>query len=202
MSYVSRFFRLPTDHVINWYTAGCLTYTPDINRGGGAVMVDGGRWSITLIGAGGELPPTDLDGFLDYAASLDVDEILTTIAAGTPLTPAYRYARMANRWICYHRLRCWPQRLVVVGDAVCVFNPVYGQGLTVAAQQVQLLGELLADTPTLTDLSASPAITRTHYRTVPVRTMRVVMSLVCIDWALSCGTKTRQSRPQPGLGHN
>jgi 2-polyprenyl-6-methoxyphenol hydroxylase-like FAD-dependent oxidoreductase len=52
------------------------------------------------------------------------------------VTPVYRFDRMANRWICYHRLRRWPQRLIAVGDAVCVFNPVYGQGLTVAAQAV------------------------------------------------------------------
>jgi len=171
MSYVSRFFRLPTDHTISWYTAGCFTYAPDINRGGGAVMVDGDRWLITLIGAGGEVPPTDLDDFLDYAASLDVEEIPTTITAGTPLTPPYRYARMANRWICYHRLRRWPQRLAVVGDAVCVFNPVYGQGLTVAAQQVQLLGKLLADTPTLTDLAQ--------------RFQREAGSLIQLPWSMA-----------------
>lgn len=153
MTYVSRFFRLPADHALGWYTAGRLTYAPAIKRGGGAVMLDGDRWLITLIGAGGEVPPTDQTGFLDYAASLDVEEIPAAIAAGTPLTPAYRYARMANRWICYHRLRHWPQRLIAMGDAVCIFNPIYGQGLTVAAQQAQLLGELLGSTRTLTGLA-------------------------------------------------
>jgi hypothetical protein len=116
-------------------------------------MVDSDRCLITLVGAGGEVPPTDEAGFLDYAASLDVAEIPAAITAGTPLTPVYRFARMANRWICYHRLRRWPQRLIAVGDAVCVFNPVYGQGLTVAAQEAQLLGELLDGTRTLTGLA-------------------------------------------------
>jgi len=152
-TYVSRFFLLPADHALGWYTAGRLTYAPAINRGGVAFMVDDDRWLITLVGAGGEVPPTDQTGFLDYAASLGMEEILAAITAGTPLTPVYRYARMANRWICYHRLRRWPARLVAVGDAVCVFDPVYGQGLTVAAQQVQLLGELLEGTRTLTGLA-------------------------------------------------
>jgi hypothetical protein len=150
MSYVSRFFRLPADHAVDWYLAARATYAPAINRGGGAVMVDGDRWLITLIGAGGEVPPTDQAGFLDYAASLSLEEIPAAITAGTPLTPAYRYARMANRWICYHRLRRWPQRLVAVGDAVCVLNPVDGQGLTVAVHEAQLLDELLDGTRTLT----------------------------------------------------
>jgi 2-polyprenyl-6-methoxyphenol hydroxylase-like FAD-dependent oxidoreductase len=69
------------------------------------------------------------------------------------VTPVYRFDRMANRWICYHRLRRCPAPLVAVGDAVCVFNRIYGQGLTVAAQQVQLLGELLEGTRTLTGLA-------------------------------------------------
>lgn len=95
---------MPTDHALGWYTAACLTYAPTINRGGFVVMVDGDRWLITLAGAGGEVPPTDEAGFLDYAASLDVEEIPAAITAGTPLTPVYRFSRMANRWICYHRL--------------------------------------------------------------------------------------------------
>ncbi len=90
MTYASRFFRLPADHAPGWYTAGRLTYAPGINRGGGAFIVDSERWLITMIGAGGEVPPTDEAGFLDYAASLDVAEIAAAITAGTPLTPVYR----------------------------------------------------------------------------------------------------------------
>ncbi|HEX8760992.1 MAG TPA: hypothetical protein VF734_13695 [Pseudonocardiaceae bacterium] len=153
ISYASRFFRLPADHARDWYLATRLTYAPTINRGGIALMVDGDRWLITLIGAGGEVPPTDDSGFVDYAASLDLEEIPAAITAGSPLAPTYRFARMANRWICYHRLRHWPQRLIAIGDAVCVFNPVYGQGLTVAAQQAQLLHEVLHSTGTLTGLA-------------------------------------------------
>jgi 2-polyprenyl-6-methoxyphenol hydroxylase-like FAD-dependent oxidoreductase len=153
ISYVSQFFRLPADHAVDWYLAGRLTYAPTINRGGVATKVDGDRWLITLIGAGGEVPPTDPAGFLDYATSLGMEEIPAAIAAGTPLMPTYRFARMANRWICYHRLRRWPQHLIAMGDAVCVFNPVYGQGLTVAAQQAQMLSEFLDGTRTLIGLA-------------------------------------------------
>lgn len=184
VSYVSRFFRLPADHAAGWYGAARLTYAPAINRGGGAFMVDGDRWLITLVGAGGEVPPTDEAGFLDYAASLDVEEIPAAIAAGTPLTPAYRYARMVNRWICYHRLRRWPERLVAVGDAVCVFNPVYGQGLTVAAQEVQLLGELLDGTRTLAGLAQ--------------RFQRRVGGLIRLPWSMATSSDLSWDPAPPG----
>lgn len=184
VTYVSRFFRLPADHAAGWYAAGRVTYAPKINRGGGAVMLDGDRWLITMIGAGGEVPPTDHAGFLDYAASLDVDEIPAAITAGTPLTPAYRYARMANRWICYHRLRRWPQRLIAVGDAVCVFNPVYGQGLTVAAQEAQLLGELLAGAGTLTGLAQ--------------RFQRRVGGLIRLPWSMATSSDLSWDPAPPG----
>jgi 2-polyprenyl-6-methoxyphenol hydroxylase-like FAD-dependent oxidoreductase len=153
MTYVSQFFQLPPNLALDWYTAARPTYAPETNRGGGVFMVDGDRWLISLIGADGEVPPTDQASFLDYAATLDVAEIPAAITAGAPLTPAYRYARMGNRWICYHRLRRWPRRLIAVGDAVCVFNPVYGQGLTVATQQAQLLDEVLDTTRTLAGMA-------------------------------------------------
>lgn len=153
ISYASRFLRLPDGYCVDWCLATRLTYAPTVSRGGVALKVDGGRWLITLIGAGGQVPPTDEAGFVDYAASLDLEEIPAAITAGRPLTPTYRFARMANRWVCYHRLRHWPQRLIAIGDAVCVFNPVYGQGLTVAAQQAQLLNKLLHDTGTLTGVA-------------------------------------------------
>lgn len=183
-TYVSRSFRLPADQVPGWYTAGRLTYAPAINRGGGALRLDGDHWLITMIGAGGEVPPTDEAGFLDYAASLDVEEIPAAITAGIPLTPAYRYARMANRWICYHRLRRWPARLIAVGDAVCVFNPLYGQGLTVAAQQTQLLGELLTGARTLKGLTQ--------------RFRRRAAGLIQLPWSMATSSDLSWDPAPPG----
>lgn len=56
----------------------------------------------------------------------------------------YRYTNVDNRWRPYHLVKDWPDRLLAVGDAVCVFNPVYGQGLIVAAMEADLLGRMLA----------------------------------------------------------
>ncbi|WP_156753616.1 FAD-dependent monooxygenase family protein [Actinokineospora pegani] len=47
-------------------------------------------------------------------------------------------ARLDSHWTLYHRMPRWPQRLLALGDAVCTLNPVYGQGMTVAATQADL----------------------------------------------------------------
>jgi hypothetical protein len=40
-------------------------------------------------------------------------------------------------------MRRWPDRLLCLGDVVCALNPVYGQGMTVAATEAMILNDLL-----------------------------------------------------------
>lgn len=113
---------------------------PDNPRGGVIYRVEGDRWIVALIGVGRDYPPTDEAGFLDFAHSLHSPEIYQAIKDAQPISPIYGYQRTENRLRHYERLSRFPENFVVVGDAVCAFNPVYGQGMTVAA-----LGALTLD---------------------------------------------------------
>ncbi|MFS8104715.1 FAD-dependent monooxygenase [Lentzea alba] len=144
MSYASRVASIPTDADQGWSTNNELTYAPDVRRGGVVNRVEANKWQITLIGASGERPPVDDEGFLAYARSLRNSAIAECVATAPSEEATYRFVGLNNRWTPYHRMNRWPDRLLCLGDAVCVLNPVYGQGMTVVALQAKVLHQVLS----------------------------------------------------------
>ena len=142
VGYATRHYRLPTDTLEgDWGTLQAPT--PDLPRGAALNRIENGRWIVTLVGMAGDHPPTDHDGFCAFARSLPFADISDALEAGDPLDdPAgFRFASSVRRR--YERLRDLPDGVVPVGDAVCNLDPIYGQGMTVAALEALVLRDHL-----------------------------------------------------------
>ena len=131
--YATRFYEPVPGFECDWKTLLLMNRPPDLPRAGIIQWVEGNRWIVTLAGVMEDYPPTDEEGFLEYARNLRSPGLYEAIRHARPLTPIWGYRRTANRLRDFKGLTRRPERFLALGDSVCAFNPVYGQGMTLAA---------------------------------------------------------------------
>jgi 2-polyprenyl-6-methoxyphenol hydroxylase-like FAD-dependent oxidoreductase len=171
--YVSRVYRRTQLPLRDW-EAAAVVGEPATKRLAMLLPMEGDRWILAMAGMNGESAPTDDEGMLAYARTFESPVIAEVIAASEPLGEPVTHRFPANQRRHVERLRRYPLGWVLLGDAVCSFDPIYGQGMTSAALQAEALGA---------HLDRAGAVDRRFARTY----FRAVAKIVNTPWSIAVG---------------
>lgn len=142
IGYATGVFSIPTDVVPDWLCVRTFPNPPHVRRGALMMTIEHRRWMATLGSRADELP-ADLSAFRSFAKQCNKTTIYEAIANAELEGNIARFRFPASIRRHFDRLARFPERLIPTGDALCCFNPVWGQGMSVAAMEARLLMDLI-----------------------------------------------------------
>jgi 2-polyprenyl-6-methoxyphenol hydroxylase-like FAD-dependent oxidoreductase len=140
--YVSRIYQKTTE-ARDWQGMACYPL-PNGPRGAILLPLDSERWILSLFGYLGEHPTTDPDSTLLFLKDLPILDLYNTVSKAKALSNPVKYEYPQQLRQRYDRLKDFPNGLLVIGDAMCSFDPIFGQGMTVASLEAHVLDQILA----------------------------------------------------------
>lgn len=148
---------------------------PHENRFGVLLPIEHDRWILTMGGFHGDAAPTDDAGYLAFARSLPHPAIAEVLERAEPLTEVMTHRMASSQRRHFERCARVPEGYVAVGDAICSFNPIYGQGMSSAALQARALAGAMGRDPL-----GSAVATRRFYK--------AAAKVVANPWQIAVGS--------------
>ena len=175
LGYASRRYQGPERPPLD--TGLVIVPTTQSPVGATILPVEDRQWLALADGYGDRRPSRDPDEFADFFAGLRDSAAADLLSCLQPLGDVAVYRQTGNRRMPYAQAERWPAGLVVIGDALCAFNPIYGQGMTVAALQAELLGS---------------GIGRLHDERTTRRLQRRLAAVTDLPWSVATSEDLRQ----------
>ena len=176
LGYASRRYRGPESPPLE--TGLVIVPTPESPVGSTILPIEDRQWLVLAAGYGKRRPTRDVSRFADFLTSVRDQSAADLVSCLQPVGDVAVYRQTGNRRIPYARGARWPRGLLVTGDALCAFNPIYGQGITVAAVQAELLGN---------------AIRRVHDVRSTRHLQRKLEAVTNLPWSVATSADTRQT---------
>jgi 2-polyprenyl-6-methoxyphenol hydroxylase-like FAD-dependent oxidoreductase len=174
MTYATRLYRRTAGRLPDGTWIVTISDPEQSGRLGVAFPIEGDRWIVTLAGFHGDSAPADDAGYLAFAESLPTGEVAGIIRDEEPAGDIVAHRLPSNQWRHLEKVKRHPCRFLAMGDAICSFNPVYGQGMSSAALQAVALGTCLDRYG-----PASDGLPRDFYR--------AAAKIIANPWAIAAG---------------
>jgi 2-polyprenyl-6-methoxyphenol hydroxylase-like FAD-dependent oxidoreductase len=143
-AYSTAIFEIPTTAPSGWKGVMVLPSAPTSSRGAFLFPIEQNKWIVSAGANHGDAPPGDLAGFLEFLKSLRTQTIYDAVKEARLVGEMARFVLPSSMRRHFEKMEKFPRGLLSIGDVICRFNPVFGQGMSVAAQEAVILDGLLA----------------------------------------------------------
>jgi 2-polyprenyl-6-methoxyphenol hydroxylase-like FAD-dependent oxidoreductase len=136
IGYSTRYYQFPADAQHEWSSA----LKPCSQSDGVAFSLLENHTCAVIIGnIGGQYPPAEAAAFEQRLAVTIGSYLPTLLQDAQPLEDPRGYRIPVCVRHHFEQMEDWPHGLLVMGDAFCNFDPIYGQGMSVAAMEAEIL---------------------------------------------------------------